>query len=163
MDKEIFTKKSTKTLGSRNILVTKEILSNDYYEPNVAAEAKPSPTGHLELLKIEPRQTQAKMPTFSVRWDHKDDTVDVDLLGNKEESYHFKTGANGYRGHKTKRLDRPSRVHSIDIETPSTGLVFKGTITLNIDLAESVDFGISPSIEFSAQVIRDGKIVDEGN
>jgi hypothetical protein len=172
MDKDLFAKKSSKALGSHNILVKQEFLSNDYCELIVLAEVKSLDNGHLELLRIEPRRTHAELPTFSVRWDHwdrkdgavdvTDGAVDVDLLGSKEEAYYFKAGKSGYRGHKTKRLDYSSRVYSIDIETPNTGLVFKGTITLNIDLAESMDFRVSSSIECSAQVIRNGKIVDKG-
>jgi hypothetical protein len=164
MDKDRFAKKTSKTVSSRNINVTWEFLSKDYRAPTVAAEATPSATGHLELLRIEPKRTRMDMPTFSVRWDHKDDSVDVDLLWNSdEESHRFKVRELGYRGHHTHKLDQPLRTHAIDIATPATGSVFKGTITLNVDLAESLEFEASPRIECNAEVIRGGKTVDEGS
>src|SRR5690349_7778978 len=145
MDKRLFAKKSSKIDGGHNILVATEFLSVDYFEPPASVdEVRSSDTGHLELLRIEPKRTG--LPSFSIRLDHsvrldEDDLVDVDLLSSSEEEVRlFKAGKNGYRGHHTHRLDRDSRTHVIDIEAPGTGPVFKGTVTLNLDLAEFLNF-----------------------
>ena len=160
MDKDSFAKKPSKTLGSRDILVTTEFLSADYCEPPASVkEVRTTETGHLELLRIEPKR--AGFPSFSVRWDHKANSIDVDLVSSSEEEVRlFKAEEHGYRGHHTER-DRPSRSYPIDIQTPATGPVFKGTIALNIDLGMLVTSRVFARVESSAEFIPGGKIVDE--
>lgn len=59
--------------------------------------------------------------------------------------------------------DNP-RTQSIDIETPATGHVFKGTVQLNIDLSLLLrdGFNVGADLEASAKVIRDDELLEDG-
>jgi hypothetical protein len=153
MDKDSFAKKASKTLGSRDIIVTTTFVSAEYCQPpSSVREVRTSETGHLQLLRIEPNR--ADLPSFSVRWDHKDNSVDIDLISiNEEEVACFKAEKLGYRGHHTDKLDLPSRKYLINIETPATGPVFRGTLTLNIDLAILVTSRVVARVEYTANCI----------
>jgi hypothetical protein len=131
MNEEQWSNKQFKAVGSHNIQIATEFLSGDYKEPT-ARVVRSSNTGHLELLRIEPNRSD--FPTFSIRWDQSDDSVDVDLLGDHEEHYKYAQQKTGYRGHKTDRVAENPRTQAIDIETPCTGPVFKGVISFYIDL-----------------------------
>jgi hypothetical protein len=133
MDRARWANKEFKALGAHNIVLTTDCVSDDYKHPAVSVAVRTSDTGHLEMLKIEPKR--ADLPLFSVRWDLPDDAVDVDLCGDPEEARKFAEGRDGYYGHKTDRVSESPRTHAINIETPLTGPVFRGTISLNIDLA----------------------------
>lgn len=61
---------------------------------------------------------RAGLPSFSARWDQYDDSVDVDLHGEAEETRKFAMQQPGYRGHKTERVSNSPRAQAIDIETP---------------------------------------------
>lgn len=161
MDKDSFAKKASKTLGSRDIIVTTTFISAEYCQPPTSIrEVRTSETGHLELLRIEPNR--AGLPSFSVRWDHKDNSVDIDLISiNEEEVACFKAEKCGYRGHHTDKLDQPSRTHVIDIETPATGPVFRGTLTLNIDLAVLVTSVVIARVEYTANFIPSTNTADQ--
>jgi hypothetical protein len=129
-------KKQIKALGGHNIQITTEFVSPDYNAPTLKALVRSSTTGHTELFRIEPKRSD--FPTFSIRWDQADDSVDVDLLNDQEERTKFANRTEGYRGHKTDRVGENPRTQAINIETPRTGPVFKGVVSLNIDLGLSV-------------------------
>ena len=144
MDKNRWATKEFKVVGSHNIRVETEFLGSDYHDPSCAPVVKPSDTGHLVLLRIEPKR--ASLPAFSVRWDQSEDSVNVDLDGEDEEKRKFATRQPGYRGHKTDRVGDNPRTYTLDIETPVAGHVFKGTLTLNVDLG----LLLKGSLNFSA-------------
>jgi hypothetical protein len=156
MEMKQWAAQKSKVLGSRNIIVTTEYLNSEYALPASALAETPSATGHLVLLRIEP--TRNGLPSFWARWDHRKQCVDVDLKGAPSERRKFKEGRPGYRGHKTKMVTRVGgpRAYAIDIETPSTGRVFKGTLCLSIDWALSLDAGVYviAGLDVSAQVVK---------
>jgi hypothetical protein len=159
MDEERWAKKEFKWLGGHNITVTIEFLSSDYNEPVAEAVARTSNTGLLAPLRIEPKPGRSHLPSFSARWDQTKNTVDIDLDGDAEEKRKFKLQQPGYRGHKTDKVSDSPRVYAIDIETPATGHVFKGTITLNIDLGLTLGESLSmrADLQVESEVIRNGK------
>lgn len=139
------------------MVLTPVFVSENYEQPAVSVAARTSDTGHLELFKIEPKRVD--LPWFSVRWDLPDDTVDVDLRGDPEETRKFAEGWAGYKGHKTARVSESPRTHAIDIETPPTGPVFRGTISLNIDLGLLLKDAMA--MTDSAEVKTDAAIKEE--
>jgi hypothetical protein len=149
MDKDRWAQKEFKVLGSHNIVVTIEFLSSDYNEPGANTAVRTLDNGRLELLRIEPKRPN--LPSFSMRWDQNDDSIDIDLHGETEETRRFAMQRPGYCGHKTERVTASPRTQAIDIETPATGHVFKGTITLNIDLGLVLKDGFNATAGFKAQ------------
>ena len=131
MDKNAFANKDSQPRRGTDIQLVTESLSVDYNPPQCEAEVRVTATGHLEFLRIEPKVSG--WPIFSVRWCHKDNTIDVDLIGDPAEKSNFADQAYGYYGHKTSLISENPRVHAIDIGTPLTGPVFRGSITLGIE------------------------------
>src|SRR5262249_14320933 len=94
------------------------------------------------------------LPSFSVRWDHTDDAVDVDLIkGNQREIYSFRQQKKGYRGHKTQRVSGSPRIHAVDIAIPENGDVFKGKLTLSLGVAVAVSDTLTFSDHCTATVV----------
>jgi hypothetical protein len=157
MDEARWKQQPSKTLGAHNIQITAEYLSLNYLEPTVPLEIEALSTGLVELFRIEPRISD--LPTFSIRWDHRDEFIDVDLLADGEGPKRFKKGDPGYRGHHTRKRGNGPRTYEIDIETPLTGPVFKGLITLSIFFGQLIAANVTFGFECNAEVIRDGKPV----
>lgn len=158
MDKNRWATQEFKALGSHNINVATEFLSADYKEPEFEPIATVGDTGLLRLMRIEPRTPG--LPAFSVRWDQKEDSINVDLVGESEDALYFSKGRAGYCGHKTNRISENPRTQEIDIDTPITGPVFKGAMALNIQFGLSLAGSLSMKAEFEAhaEVIREGRI-----
>jgi hypothetical protein len=147
-------------LGAHNVTVTREFLSSDYNEPVVEEVATTSNTGLLNnLLRIEPKPEHSKLPSFSARWDQTKNTIDIDLVGDAEEKRKFALPAVGYRGHKTRIISDSPRVYEIDIETPTTGHVYKGTVAGIIDLGLDLSGGLTMSedLQVKPEVVRNAK------
>lgn len=87
-----------------------------------------SDTGRLRILEFVRRDGQP--PSFSARWDIKDDALDIDIHGVAPPVHtSFKEGKDGYSGHWTEKATTTNagpRAFAIKIETPD-GLVFAGT------------------------------------
>lgn len=160
MDKNRWTTQKFRVLGSHNINVETEFVSGDY-ELVLEEAVRTTETGLLEVLRILPKR--AGLPSFSGRWDQGDDRVDIDLQGDDSEARSFATQKLGYLGHKAKRLDvEGRRVYRVEVETPSAGLVFKGTVALNVDLGLMLEggFNLTAAVEVKAEVIRNGRVVE---
>jgi hypothetical protein len=158
MDEKSWTEKSFKWLGGHDITITKGFLSSDYSDPVVEPGAAPktSTTGLLVFFRVEPKPGRSHLPSFSARWDQGQNTVDIDLVGNPKENEKFARSKPGYRGHKTTIVTDNPRIYAIDLETPATGHVFKGTIALNVDLGLELSGGLSMSadVHVKSEVIR---------
>jgi hypothetical protein len=154
MDKNRWGRQEFKALGSHNITINTEFLNDSYNMPLYTSAVPVGQTGLLELLRIEPKRTD--LPSFRVRWDQNEDSVNVDLIGDSEETRKFAQQRAGYIGHKTDRVNASPRTQAIDIQTPSTGRIFKGTMALNIDLGLVLrdGFAVSADIHMDAIVIR---------
>lgn len=88
-------------------------------------------TGHLELFRLEP--SDHALPIFSARWDAKDNTVDIDLIGDSAQSRAFRAEEPGYHGHHSQTQNHSPFILKVDIQTPS-GSIFSGTIELIVEL-----------------------------
>ncbi|MGA7219648.1 MAG: hypothetical protein WBX38_15115 [Candidatus Sulfotelmatobacter sp.] len=99
-----------------------------------ATDAYATATGILSLFRLEPRKDG--LPTFSARWDAgKEHTIDIDLLGDTDESSAFKARnaeAKGYKGHHGVGDSVDPLVFSRTISTPTLGIIFVGKISLNV-------------------------------
>jgi hypothetical protein len=79
-------------------------------------------SGDLRLLSIEPQQPG--LPRLSGRWDHNDNTLDIDLIRNGRTEKNF-------QGHHTVR--DAQGVYHIDVVIPE-GNVFTGTLSMGTEL-----------------------------
>jgi hypothetical protein len=108
----------------------------------------------LVLFRIEP--LRAGLPSFSVRWDRDDDTVDIDLEGQPRDRAAFARPSPRFKGHKTSKVSDNPRTYKIDIKIPTSN-VFKGTITLRgLGFGVRLQDGLSLAAGFQceAEVIR---------
>jgi hypothetical protein len=111
-------------------VTTEEI--NPVYELKARRDSAATDTAHLELFRLEP--SDSKRPSFSARWDWKENTVDIDLLGDPGLCKEFKADSDGYKGHHTTALSESPLTYQVDIRVPAEA-IFRGTITLSVDLA----------------------------
>jgi 3-hydroxybutyryl-CoA dehydrogenase len=103
------------------------------YGLKYARDVRATDTGYLSLFCLKPNRHD--LPTFSARWDSAANTVDIDLLGDANESSLFKSNdaeAAGYTGHHSAMLG-PS-AYLVDIRRPPTGTIFVGEIRLDVSL-----------------------------
>jgi hypothetical protein len=129
MDKQQFDRKGSIVVSASGMVLETEFLNADYQPPQVNPEKRAGETGLLELFRIMP--CQPGFPTFVGRIGHDDqDAVDVDLIGNAQESCAFGSQALGYVGHNTRELKTDPRSYSVTITAPGVGHVFSGTLTL---------------------------------
>lgn len=75
------------------------------------------PTGLLVIARLKPKNaTIGTSPEFVLRWDEKDNRLDVDAVGaSKAEESQFKKGTSDYYGHHAERLRSGPRVFEVDI------------------------------------------------
>jgi hypothetical protein len=103
------------------------------YELCVKDTSVSTETGELELFRIEPQQPG--LPSFSARWDHNRNTVDIDADRNGSI-------AKDFQGHHTVR--DAQGVHHNDVRVPE-GNIFTGTIELGTELGLRLEGSLSES------------------
>ena len=79
--------------------------------------AQIGPTGPLIIARLKRKNaTTGTLPEFVLRWDEKDNRLDVDPVGVSEaEERQFKKGPSGYYGHHADKLDSGPRVFEANI------------------------------------------------
>jgi hypothetical protein len=114
---------------------------DDHYTLKFSNKSETTKQGLLEVGKLEPKIDS--LPLFAFRWDEKDKRVDVDIysygnyrVSNTERKL-FKSGKNGYSGHRAQPVNQGGRLFDIDISIPSKH-IFKGHIHFNILVSEEV-------------------------
>jgi len=75
------------------------------------------PTGRLVIAKLQPADaTTGKWPVFVLRWDNKDDRVDVDPVNvSSVETREFEKGTSNYYGHHSERVGSNPRVFEVNL------------------------------------------------
>lgn len=125
MDRERQSSLAFKTDSAGGVYVSFDYLDPSYEEQRVD-NPETSKTGLLELSRICPKSSS--MPAFIIRWDHNENSVNVDIQGVLEkERRSFQAEKCGFRGHKTTRQDDGS--YRFCIVIPS-GTIAEGTIRL---------------------------------
>ena len=87
-------------------------------------------TGELRLFRIQPQPSTSALPSFSGRWDHKTNAVDIDRFRDGRMDKNF-------QGHHTQP-GQPG-VYDIDINVLPEGNIFTGTIELRTELGLQLD------------------------
>ncbi len=128
MESDQFKRKAVKAESAFNI-----VPQNVYLDPEYALETLPisaaTPTGLLAVLRLVP--TVPGLPAFLVRWDDKQNTIDVDPKGDGFDRDAFNAERKGYRGHHPTTVSVDPRVFKIDIRLPQRK-VYEGLLTCNI-------------------------------
>lgn len=119
-------------------------VSMDYIDPrytvNIPECSKISDTGLLRLFTIKPNKG-LNFPLFAVRWDEKEQAVDVDIVSKDSTiSRLFKSGKDGYYGHHASRISESPRLYKIKIKIPDKK-IFVGNTTFNISMGHAPNLG----------------------
>jgi hypothetical protein len=88
-----------------------------------STDPEATPSGDLRLFRIDPRPEHSNLPSFSARWDHNHNTVDIDLIRNGLYEKDF-------QGHHTV-LASPG-VYDCDVDVPE-GHIFTGSVRLGTE------------------------------
>ena len=114
--------------------------TQEYCDPRYSVEnpdrAEATRTGHLEILRIKP-VAEGSLPSFSARWDDKEKTIDVDLIGPRTVRFLFRYGLGGYRGHHPTTVSNSPRIFHFDIGIPNFK-VYEAHVTCNINISARV-------------------------
>ncbi len=101
----------------------------DYLHPDYKIvherKALAGDSGLLQLFRLETLDTS--FPSFSARWDIRENAVDIDLQGDKKSSSLFKAGKDGYKGHHSTSAG--DGVYVIEIDVPNAA-IFRGTVKM---------------------------------
>ncbi len=141
MDKEkVFTKNGQilfRDTKAFNLQIDTKYIHPDYKLHNYPEESNLSKTGLLKLFTIKTK-VKSNKPLFSVRWDEKNNEVDIDIL-NVEKNINtlFKAEKSGCLGHHTQRTSESPRIFYILIKTPNQ-TIYEGNITFNINKGNPV-------------------------
>ena len=110
------------------------------------------PTGPLVIARLKPKNaTIGTLPEFVLRWDEKDNRLDVDPVnGSSAEESQFKKGTSNYYGHHADKLRSGPRVFEINIRWDQP--VYRGEIRFS--LAREVEtksaIRLNPSVSESS-------------
>jgi hypothetical protein len=113
------------TDGAFGVEITTRYLDLRYAVLVTSTEVKATASGDLRLCSISPQPEHNDLPSFSARWDHSGNTVDIDLIrkGRCEKEF---------QGHHT--VVASPGIYDCDIHVPE-GHIFTGSIRLGTELA----------------------------
>jgi hypothetical protein len=127
---------------------------HDEYELVVLPKISITEQGLQLIGKIKPKNNT--MPEFLIRWDEKDNHLNVDIV---PEEKLWKRGIQGYKGHLAEKLkDRAGRAFSLIIETPASK-VFNGVVSFNL----ARDRSLKTSTGMSATVTHEVTHISSNN
>lgn len=109
------------------------------------------PTGLLVIARLRPKNATIRtFPEFILRWDEKDNHLDVDPVDvSKAEESQFKKGTSNYYGHQASKLRSNPRVFEANIGWHSQP-VYHGEIRFN--LAREAEVRVAIGLSTSASV-----------
>jgi len=120
-------------------------------------EPRTAPDGRLIIAKL--RNKKGIPPSFLVRWDEKDDHLNVDIKGVMDtEVESFEKGNGGYSGHCFKRIKADGSTFEVDIRIPDKQ-IFHGCVKFNINhMAKSaIPIGLEVSASYKFTRKEEGK------
>jgi hypothetical protein len=111
---------------------------HEYIHPDydlVLGEGKIGPTGLLSIARLRLKNPRTgSLPEFVLRWDDKDDCLDVDSLSELEEEQRlFKKGTGEYYGHHSVRISISPRVFEISLMWRGQ-LIYRGRLKFNLSI-----------------------------
>ena len=131
-------------------------LTTESIDPMFVAEVYESnpttTTGLTALFRVLSKEKS--LPSFVIRWDDRDQTVDVDpeRFDAIPKSL-WKEERNGYSGHHAKKVSASPRVNQVELHIPGR-LIFKGLLRFNIGIGVQLHDSVALSDSCSATVAR---------
>lgn len=143
MDRKKVYIRNGKDIFRHDAAFNKEV-STDYIDPgytlDITEHSKMSDTGLLTLFMIKPNKG-SNFPLFAVRWDEKEQAVDIDIISsNPTICKLFKAGKDGYCGHHASRISESPRLYKIEIKIPDKK-IFVGNTTFNVSAGHAPNLG----------------------
>lgn len=149
MDINKVTKRDGKARSAFNISERHTFIHPEY--DIVLDSGQIGPTGLLVIARLQPKNaTIGTLPEFVLRWDEKDNHLDVDPVDVlKAEESQFKKGTSNYYGHHADKLRSGPRVFEINIGWHGR-LVYHGEIRFN--LAREAEARVAIELSTSASM-----------
>ena len=123
-----------------NIVLHEGYYCDINYEIEIGENYEVTDQGLLLIGKLKPKNNT--LPEFWLRWDAKDQTLDIDIY-NSNEIQNWNNEINGYKGHHTEK--NPDGKYKVTITIPKYK-IFEGAISFNrvidievVDCTKSVD------------------------
>ena len=121
------------------------------YVPEVN-EVRTASNGLMEIAKL--RSKEDTLPSFSFRWDEKDNQLDVDIQGVSRIVKHcFKHGTGGYAGNRPQRAHPENHVFKVDIRIPEKH-IFHGYVQFNLNRTAKAAVSIGFKVSARTKVIN---------
>ncbi len=119
---------------------------NPDYDLEILQNNKITQQGLLLCGTLKPKH--ASLPEFWIRWDEKEEELDVDMHGDSKHREDWINSRSGYTGHHAMRMKKEGRHFKVSIETP-TMKVFDGVISFNLarDITAETTIGFHASAE----------------
>jgi hypothetical protein len=142
--------------GAKAILNVSE--EREYVHPDydlVLGEGQIGQTGLLAIatLKLKNPRT-GSLPDFVLRWDDKDDRLDVDSLSKLEKEQRlFRRGTGGYCGHHSVRISTSPRAFEINLAWQGQG-IYRGRLKFNLSIDLSARDKVVPKDTASTSLTR---------
>ncbi len=149
MEYNKFREKPVKAESAYNI-VPQDLYLDPDYSLRIESMSAVTLTGLLVVLRLQP--TVPGLPSFVVRWDDKQNTIDVDLEGNVTDREAFKLERNGYKGHHPATVSVEPRIFKIDIQLPQRK-VYEALLTCNVGRSVTIAETLQFKVEFSVEVL----------
>ncbi len=149
MESAKFKEKTVKAESAFNV-VPQNLYLDAEYTLRIPTISTATQTGLLAVLRIEP--TSTALPAFVIRWDDKQNTIDVDLEGSAPDREAFEAERNGYKGHHPETVSADPRIFRIDIQLPQRK-VYEALLTCNIGHTVSLKDGFELKAEVSTEVL----------
>ena len=128
MDQKKFENKTKRIAGATKVDIVSVEHLNPEYEIEVLSDQRTTPTGLLEIVRLNP--TKPGLPRFIFRWDENADVLDVDIY--KDEKYRNDLwNKNVYNGHHTRRISNEAKIFESDIKRFDSS-IFKGKIDVGL-------------------------------
>jgi len=151
MDPKKVEKKDGKVFEINKIEIIGSFFIIPNYTLDLYSNIRITPTGHLPIARLKPNNK--KLPLFTLRWDQKDKTVDVDVDNvNNTIRKTFKNEKNGCSGHHSRegKIGKHSvfrfdiayfskRIFKGKLKVPVTREL-EGNIIMKLKLASIVEF-----------------------
>jgi hypothetical protein len=121
---------SEEVQGAHDVTAKVQHLDGDY-DFHLYNEVKTTDQGLLVVAELKPKVIS--LPSFSIRWDRKNDHLNADIHGaGKTRERWFRDGKKGYLGHIAQKAAGQVRASDVDIWMPSKH-VFKGRLNFGLD------------------------------
>jgi hypothetical protein len=153
MDTKKVEERDGKARATLNVSEEHKYIRPDY--DLVLGKGEIGPTGLLAIATLKLKNSGAGvLPEFILRWDDKDDWLDVDSLSKLEKEQRlFRKGIGEYYGHHAVRISVSPRVFRINLVWQGQ-VIYRGKLKFNLSRDLEVRDTVRPKDTTSAKLTR---------